>query len=246
MSFGYLHLFDTANHPGSGELQTALLRQGLGLRLHSDVQNLVGMLQHARRAEEPSLVLLCGSFEANCEAARALRAVVPAIPVMAVFLPFTQERVLEAMAQGVVACWPASLRADMLASALYRLMSAKPGQARTGWCLKGRGWQLESPQGITLALTSAERALMLALCAAPAKRLAHAALVGVVSNLAPEESALRRPSVLVSRLRRKFTEAGLEFPIRSLRGVGYELSVELSLPADLPEPVSSPGLPVEG
>lgn len=252
MTAGFVHLFGSAGFAGASALQTALLRQGLGLRLHTEMSQLLAALSVQGTKPEPSLVLLGASFEQCCQAARQLRSVAPALPVMALVSPFTEAAVKQALVHGIVACWPASVPVDTLAMNLQRLLCHRQESATAAWRLNHLGWEIQSPHGVVVALTSAERALMLALCSAPRRRLSHDALdsvmgpAGSVSSEGGEPvhgqargTGTRRMSVMMSRLRKKFLAAGLDLPIRSLRGVGYELCVELTLPHSLCAPATA-------
>lgn len=239
MTAGFVHLFASANSGWVGSLQMALLRQGLGLRLHTEIRHLLGALSLQGGKPEPSLVLLAGPFNHWCQVARQLRSATPSTPVFAVLSQFTEASVSQAMALGIAVCWPASVRADLLASNLRRLLAVRQAGTGTVWRFNRRGWEIESPHGVAVALTSAERTLLLALCNSPDKRLSHGVLDDIHGaagepngeNGEARSFGTRRLSVLMSRLRKKFGAAGLEFPIRSLRGVGYELCVEFEAPA---------------
>lgn len=93
------------------------------------------------------------------------------------------------------------------------------------WRLLDAGWTLESPGGARLALTTAERQLMLELLDVPGKEVTreHAmrALHGGRDNPQGGPDTRRYVDVIVSRLRRKAAAQGLELPIRTVRGSGY-------------------------
>src|SRR5690606_28199266 len=92
------------------------------------------------------------------------------------------------------------------------------------WSLPEQAWILASPEGKRIALTTGERAFLMALLAAPNQRAAHADLISAVNEAYKQESvsALQsRLSVLVSRLRRKCAEHGAGLPLKSVHNWGY-------------------------
>lgn len=259
MSLGFVHFFQAAGAGEEDGMQEALLGQGLGLRLYSDTETLVyACLSHAEQGG-PQLILLAGSPEQNCQLAGALRQAGVAAPIVSCLRALDNDVSLQAMRSGVDACWSTRLPVSLLQASVLRLMGRGAGERATGqpygngvpgWRLISRGWILQAPGGASVTLTSAERALLQALCQAPGHRASHAQLLGAIDAAANPAghgpvgrvtggqvyagSAARRLSVLVSRLRRKCLAAGFGMPLRPLRRVGYELCVEFPAQA-LPE-----------
>lgn len=252
MSAGFIHLFSTAHGTEATRLQAALLKKGLGLRLYESVDALCMVLTGPQRPGEPQLVMLADTQSANCQAARSLRKVAPQVGVMALLPKVETSALHEAMHSGIDICWPQGAPVQLVSAAVLRLMNRSEAVPRprvdtlatsaASWALASGGWVVETPQGASITLTTAERALMLALCGAPGRRLGHAQLMRAVEDSFHDEgravsgqgqggyarSAARRLSVLVSRLRNKFAAAGIELPLRSLRRQGYEISVEFA------------------
>ncbi|NLC35139.1 MAG: hypothetical protein GX772_01595, partial [Alcaligenaceae bacterium] len=225
------------------------LRQGLGLRLYAGVDALCAAVGAAGASQEPHVVVLAGEPVVCCQAARALRAVAPQARVLALQPSTTEASLLQGMGSGIDACWPQSAPAELIESAVLRLVgqACAPAQPRDGpWHLVSRAWVVRAPGGAEVVLTAAERAIMLALYHAPGRRASHASLIEAIESPDTNGSAVvsgyawadaRRLSVLVSRLRRKFIAAGTGIPIRSVRRVGYEISVDFAVQAVAATPV---------
>jgi DNA-binding response OmpR family regulator len=96
------------------------------------------------------------------------------------------------------------------------------------WQLTDRGWTLVDPSGVQIPLTTAEREFINRLFATPAKRIGRAELMSASEDGAPDAtSASRYIDVLVSRLRRKAQQAGVDLPVRSIHRWGYMFTGEI-------------------
>ncbi len=243
MAIGFVQFFQPSGGACPVHVQTEILRCGMGLRLHSTIAALRAAISAPPVAGVSQLVLLAADPAQSCRAASAVRRADPAINIVAL-LPSVDDVILvQAMHSGIDICWSSRAPARQIASGLMRWVSAPPSAAahmgrapehEQEWVLTSRAWALQPPGGGAIMLTAAERALLLALCQAPGQRLSHAALLHAIDPSAAIASALsrtqaalfaRRLSVLISRLRQKFSAVGADMPIRSLRGVGYELCV---------------------
>ena len=90
-----------------------------------------------------------------------------------------------------------------------------------GWCLQAGGWELGSPGGHAVALSSAERALLHALIASPGTPVGRERLIAALTPT-PRDFDPHRLEVLLHRLRARVRDAtGLALPVRALRGQGY-------------------------
>lgn len=101
--------------------------------------------------------------------------------------------------------------------------------ARQLWRLHPKGWQLHTPNGITLDLTHTEVRLLRALCETPGKAITREALL---VHLDKQETpfTLRNLDNTASRLRRKVQAAcGLELPLRPSYGKGYTFAAHCEL-----------------
>ena len=84
------------------------------------------------------------------------------------------------------------------------------------------------PSGVRIPLTTAEREFINRLFATPAKRIGRADLMSASEEGAPDTaSASRYIDVMVSRLRRKAQQAGVDLPVRSIHRWGYMFTGEL-------------------
>ena len=96
------------------------------------------------------------------------------------------------------------------------------------WSLVDRGWTLVDPSGVHIPLTTAEREFISRLFATPAKRIGRADLMSATEDGAPDSaSASRYIDVMVSRLRRKAQQAGVDLPVRSIHRWGYMFTGEI-------------------
>ena len=96
------------------------------------------------------------------------------------------------------------------------------------WRLADRGWTLVDPNGVKIPLTTAEREFINRLFATPAKRIGRADLMSASEDGAPDAaSASRYIDVMVSRLRRKAQQAGVDLPVRSIHRWGYMFTGEI-------------------
>ena len=190
-----------------------------------------------------------GEASTCLQVASKLRGLSPSIRLLALFESVSAQTLTEALYCGVDACWPAAVPRWVIAKAVQRWARSCPSSGRAygatskststststseGWKLVARGWVVQGPGGRTVDLTAAERALLRALNNAQHHQLSHSVLwqhIQPGDSSVCNELAARRLSVLVSRLRQKFTAASLALPVRSVHGKGYELSAALYEP----------------
>jgi DNA-binding response OmpR family regulator len=88
------------------------------------------------------------------------------------------------------------------------------------WRLDAGGWVLLDPEGRSVVLTATERILVERLMGKPGEVVVRDDLMGALAEDSPDYDP-HRLDVLLSRLRRKMTDAGLEMPIHVVRGIGY-------------------------
>lgn len=247
-----LHLYQASPASVPDSLHAQLLKHDLALRLYRDIDHLCGALGKFGVCSEYGPVMLAANLPVEAfRAAEAVRAADGAVPVLAILPELNAELVMAAMDSGIDACIPARANVNRIADAVSRLsgLGAQAGESRpaTGakaiWHFLARAWEIRTPAGHVITLTTAERAIMLALSRTPGRPLSHAELLlavdqtaggvpsppgsGLVDSPLSHDAAARRASVLMSRMRRKFTKCGEGLPFRSLRGLGYELCVEL-------------------
>ncbi|EKU30117.1 two-component response regulator [Alcaligenes sp. HPC1271] len=92
------------------------------------------------------------------------------------------------------------------------------------WILRDKGWTLVAPNGVGLELTHSERQLMDAFIRHADARFSREDLMRD-KGLAASDS--RAVDSLISRLRRKATQAGVALPIKSVHGWGYTFTGKL-------------------
>jgi len=115
-----------------------------------------------------------------------------------------------------------------LRSVARRLGSALPQPVpmvgeRGGWQLEDDGWHIRGPDGRNLALSLAERRVLLRLFGTPGEPVTREELVADLASNA-EEFDPHRLDMLVHRLRRKVLDRfGAGLPLRAVRGCGYVL-----------------------
>lgn len=96
-----------------------------------------------------------------------------------------------------------------------------------GWTIKRAKRELISPAGALVDLTSAEFDLLNAFVSQPQRVIGRERLIEL-SRSRLGDSSDRSIDVLVSRLRRKLDDAGGSAPIRTVRGVGYMFTAEVT------------------
>ncbi|ATH98266.1 EAL domain-containing protein [Alcaligenes faecalis] len=92
------------------------------------------------------------------------------------------------------------------------------------WILRDKGWTLVAPNGVGLELTHSERQLMDAFVRHADARFSREDLMRD-KGLAASDS--RAVDSLISRLRRKASQAGVALPIKSVHGWGYTFTGKL-------------------
>lgn len=97
-----------------------------------------------------------------------------------------------------------------------------------GWRYHMRRHELISPSGAEVDLTGAEHDLLLAFLRHPQRMIARERLLELSRSRIGHASD-RSVDVLISRLRRKLRDSGAKPMIRTARGVGYMLAVDVEL-----------------
>ncbi len=92
------------------------------------------------------------------------------------------------------------------------------------WILRDKGWTLLAPNGVGLELTHSERQLMDAFIRHADARFSREDLMRDKGLAATDSRAV---DSLISRLRRKASQAGVALPIKSVHGWGYTFTGKL-------------------
>ncbi|MDX3906386.1 MAG: hypothetical protein QHC78_11925 [Pigmentiphaga sp.] len=100
------------------------------------------------------------------------------------------------------------------------------GEKPSRWILADQGFSLVPPKGKTVHLTRAERTLLLWFSQAPNGLITHDAIESAEPDVPFQTRTL--VSVIVSRLRTKCAAVGIELPITSRRGLGYQFTEMLT------------------
>lgn len=115
--------------------------------------------------------------------------------------------------------------------ALVRRSKARDARGHSGamwafgdWRLDASQWQLTSPDGADVALTSGEFRLLLALVEQRGRLVDRDRLLAATGS-GDADIFDRSIDVLVSRLRRKLADCGGRDLIRTVRGEGYQLAL---------------------
>ena len=96
-----------------------------------------------------------------------------------------------------------------------------------GWTVSLPRRELKSPGGAIVELTGAEFDLLVSLCDNAGRVIARERLIEL-SRMRLGDSSDRSVDVLISRLRRKLSDAHGKAPIVTVRGVGYMLNVAVT------------------
>jgi DNA-binding response OmpR family regulator len=191
------------------------------------------------------VAILSGPSKDNLAMAASLRVLYPQLAIMAVVVAHDHTEAIQALHSGVDSVFssdtPDQLRMAML-MALMRSRQIAPAAIEAQeegligaldeapWALQEKGWSLNSPRGIAVVLTTSERAVMLALLRAADRHVSRSELLRAIDgeNASPAgPQASRRLGVIVSRMRRKFQEHGLELPLQAVHGAGYMFTAQL-------------------
>lgn len=220
--------------------------------LRSNLRRAVG---ETSQSGEPVIAVLAAAASLNRAAANILAAS-PQVGVLAQLDACDDATLIATLQSGADAWCPRNCSPEVLVLALHSLTrrlerggagmgSMAPGLAPSAsqgpmadprpppepagrWLLREQAWQLETPSGGRVQLTSSERDFMLRLAEHPDRSASHAELLqGRVP--AKGDRARSRLGVLVSRLRHKVAQQGDELPIKSLYNWGYMFTGDLAL-----------------
>ncbi|MGE4591885.1 EAL domain-containing protein [Alcaligenes sp.] len=109
-------------------------------------------------------------------------------------------------------------------SASQAMQEVQEHSGQQEWILRDKGWTLVAPNGVGLELTHSERQLMDAFIRHADARFSREDLMRD-KGLAASDS--RAVDSLISRLRRKASQAGVALPIKSVHGWGYTFTGKL-------------------
>lgn len=108
-----------------------------------------------------------------------------------------------------------------------RQANSGPGNSESFWSLNARQWTLNSPEGLTVKLTNSEFIFLNCFEGIDGKRVARDHIISSL-GYRPEAYDVRRIESLISRLRNKVKDAGVdEFPLCTVYGGGYAFNASL-------------------
>ncbi len=207
---------------------------------------LTQLTQQARlhaQADRPMLAILAAETTENCATANYLRTVHPGLGILAMSDKADESSLIRLLQSGADNTCPRDASAALVTTILFRMVArteqrlpaATPQTTETlandRWSLTDQDWVICSPEGRRISLTTGERAFLVTLLNAPEHRASHADLIAAI-NLAydalPESDRRQsRLSVMVSRLRSKCNQHGIQLPLKSVHRWGYMFSGQL-------------------
>jgi len=117
----------------------------------------------------------------------------------------------------------------MLGSRVRAVMPPAPVAQPGEWRLSEGDWVLHDPTGLTLKLTTNERAFLSRLMRSGDAVVRRDELLAGIGG-SPHDADPKRLDVIASRLRRKAEQAGMRLPLHAVRGVGYQFVREPRAP----------------
>lgn len=108
-----------------------------------------------------------------------------------------------------------------LSRRLQMMTATEPAEESERWRLGADGWCLLSPANDSIALTQAERLVLIRLMQAPGTAVTRDELIAALTDDAYDFDP-HRLEMLIHRLRGKIADqSGESLPLRAVRGVGY-------------------------
>lgn len=238
----YLASQDTNHHAAH---VSQLARYGLVVTGCTSVVQAQGHIAVSRGSGAlPVVVILAGDQAENGAAATALRALYVNIGIIALADSLDEAGLIHQLQSGADTYCAAQASPDLLAAIVFRLLwrmgassypqlKASPNVAEPAktWHLAEQDWVLCLPDGRRVSLTTAERTFLSTLLNAPHQRASHDELMRAMngpSELSGPRGRQARLGVMVSRLRRKFSQMGAPLPLKSVHNWGYMFASDQS------------------
>lgn len=183
----------------------------------------------------PVIVMVGLGASRSSSLAGTLRLMYPQVGIVTLADMDDHAQLVLQLHSGVDMLCPCNASAELVLATVLRLQSRSRGAPAmiaqgssadepSGWQLVDNGWSLQAPSGLGVSLTTRERAFLRALLAAPEYKVSHPDLLqatGVHTGGVDTSVALNRLGVVVSRLRRKCSDAGFVLPLKSVYKWGY-------------------------
>jgi DNA-binding response OmpR family regulator len=228
----FLRVNQSPTEQESIQLVKNLARVGLEAQVSTSVGRMLDSL--GRRGQRVSVVVLQGSAGPLLHALGFIRALHPALPVVLSTNLSDQDHVIALLAAGADLLLPEDAGSNLFAAAVATLMrrlalagAQKASEDGGRWELLEKSGELVSPGGTRFVLTDLELAVLKGVFGAADGRISRTDLLQLVL---PEQTA-RNPvraasylGVLISRLRAKLRNNGIELPLTSVHGWGYRFT----------------------
>lgn len=217
----------------STALVTGLSDRGLDAQASASLGRLLDAL--ARRGKRTCCIILQGEVLPLLHALGFIRALHANLPVAVSTGLSSQDQLVALLAAGADFLLPDDAGIELMAAAASAMIRSQLGTARRKmpkkkgmrWELNRKTAELVAPDGTQTGLTDLEMALLHGVFSAPDCRIARTDLLRLVLP----EQALTHPrqaasylGVLISRLRSKLRNNGLELPLSSIHGWGYRFT----------------------
>lgn len=187
------------------------------------------------------VLIIDGRDHSGQQCVSVLRALHLDLGIVALVEPDNEAEIIQLMRSGVDAHCALNASPELLVAIILRVLwrlgamqsrapvaafDQGPESHPSSWGLINQGWVFCSPTGHRIPLTTGERAFLMTLFNAPAQKVPHAELIDAVNaayNTTNGQLHQSRLGVMVSRMRRKFRQAGAPLPLKSVHNWGYML-----------------------
>lgn len=218
---------------------TRLEYHGYAVQACTDFIELTQRIRAVQHSADPRLVIIIDSRCPDSYTAVAALRTMPVSPgIIALVNRDDDAAMIRLLQLGVDTCCyidsPAELLIARVLRLLWRLDKHTSSPERKGlvstqskgksWVLIDNGWVMRSPEGHRIELTTGERAFLSTLLQSPDKKATHVTLIAAVNSSCHssyEDTQRSRLVILVSRMRRKFRQAGAPLPLKSVHNWGY-------------------------
>lgn len=209
--------------------------QGSPIKACATLTSLVHHVSTVQDAENlPVVVIVDGRNPDSANAVATLRSLQGDVGIVAMVDRHDDAAMVHMLHSGVDICSFVGASPDLWVATVSRLLwrlgqrtqqgSTRSSETLASWELMDKGWTLRTPNGQFVTLTTGERAFLTTLLNSPAQKATHAQLISAVNasyNYADARSQQSRLGVMVSRMRRKFEQAGTPLPLKSVHNWGY-------------------------
>ena len=237
-----LHLMPSSSVAEGLICAEAFIQHGLALTHCASLSDVTAHIWAEQGKHDARIVLIIdGRDQIGRQCVAVLRALHQELGIVALIEPDSEAEIIQLLHSGVDAHCALNASPDLFVAIILRLLwrlgvipSRAPGvksdqgpeSHSSSWGLIDQGWVFCSPAGHRIPLTTGERAFLMTLFNAPAQKVPHAELIDAVNaayNTINGQVHRSRLGVMVSRMRRKFRQAGAPLPLKSVHNWGYML-----------------------